>query len=170
MEADKPVASPTCAAREAPDGYMGFAERDELVAELNVLLEAERAGARVGARLIAQAKPDAEYIALAETIHDDEVKWCGVLFAALKDLGAIPSETVGDFYEKAMAIEGLEDRIAFVNRGQGWVVRKLETLLPRVRDDRLHGALREMLDAHLVNIAAADDALARRGFTPPPRR
>jgi len=166
MDADKPVASPTCAAREAPDGYMGFAERDELVAELNILLEAEPAGARVGARLIAQAGPDTEYLALAEVIHDDEVKWCRVLFAALTDLGATPTEAVGDFYGKTMAIEGFEDRIAFVNRGQGWVVRKLEKLLPRIRDDRLHGALREMLDAHVVNIAAADDTLARRGFTP----
>lgn len=165
MDADKPVASPTCSAREAPDGYMGFAERDELVAELNVLLEAERAGARVGARLVDQARPDAEYVALAEVIHDDEVKWCGVLFAALKDLDAAPSETVGDFYEKTMAIEGFEDRIAFVNRGQGWVVRKLEKLLPRIRDDRLHGALREMLDAHVVNIASANDTLERRGYT-----
>lgn len=164
MDADKPIASPTCAARAAPDGYMGFAERDELIAELNVLLEAERAGARVGARLVDQAKPDAEYVALSEVIHDDEVKWCGVLFAALKDLGATPSETVGDFYEKTMAIEGFEDRIAFVNRGQGWVVRKLEKLLPRIRDDKLHAVLREMLDAHVINIASANDALARRGY------
>ena len=166
MDADKPVSSPTCSAGDAPDDYMGFAERDELIAELNVLLEAERAGARVGARLIDQAKPDAEYLALAEVIHDDEVKWCRVLFAALTELGATPSETVGDFYGKTMSIEGFEDRIAFVNRGQGWVVRKLEKLLPRIRDDRLHAALREMLDAHVVNIAAADDTLARHGFTP----
>jgi hypothetical protein len=170
MDADKPVRSPTCSASQAPDGYMGFAERDELIAELNALLEAERAGARVGARLIDQAKRDAEYVALAEVIRDDEVKWCGVLFAALTELGAKPTEAVGDFYEKTMAIEGIEDRIAFVNRGQGWVVRKLEKLLPRILDDRLHGALREMLDAHVVNIAAADDTLARRGFTPAAKR
>ena len=36
-----------------------------------------------------------------------------------------------------MAIEDLAERIAFLNRGQGWVVRKLRELIPKVRDASL---------------------------------
>jgi hypothetical protein len=68
---------------------------------------------------------------------------------------------VGGFYEKAMAIADVRARLAFVNRGQGWVVRKLREMLPRVRDDSLHGVLREMLAAHETNIASAKAVLER---------
>jgi nitronate monooxygenase len=159
-EAPQP-SSPVCYANEADDAYMGFAGLPELTTELNVLLEAERAGARVAARLVADA-PDAEFKALAKVIHADEVKWCRALFAALIDLKAEPSTNVGAFYDSAMAIDGNEARLAFVNRGQGWVVRKLRTLVPRVRDATLHGVLSEMLRAHVLTIAAAIEALLSR--------
>jgi nitronate monooxygenase len=134
----------------------------ELTAMLNTLLEAERAGARVGAALVAEAA-DPQSQALARAIHDDEVKWAKVLFEAVRDLGAEPSEQVGDFYEKAMAIEGFEARVAFVNRGQGWVVRKLRELIPQIEDTPLAGVLEAMLDAHVVNIETANRVLASRG-------
>ena len=138
---------------------MDTATRDELVGELNTLLEAERAGARVGASLVAEAKP--EFKGLAEIIHDDEVKWARAMFEAVRSLGAEPSGKVGDFYEKAMAIPDFQARLAFVNRGQGWVVRKLRELAPRVEDAPLRATLQAMLDAHVVNIDAANRALER---------
>ena len=132
----------------------------DLAGELNTLLEAERAGARVGAALLAEARAKGPaFQNLAHLIHDDEVKWARALFEAVKGLGAAPSEKVGDFYERAMAIEGFEARLAFVNRGQGWVVRKLREILPRVEDGALRGTLQAMLDAHVVNIDAANAAL-----------
>jgi nitronate monooxygenase len=160
------AASPVCYARDAGDAYMGYADREELVAELTALLEAERAGARVGASLVSQA-PDSEFKALAGVIQADEVKWARALFDALVALNAEPSDKVGDFYEKALAISGFEDRLAFTNRGQGWVVRKLQALLPRVRDDGLHAVLAAMLQAHETNIASANQALERRGHAVP---
>lgn len=146
---------------EPPAGadWIGAAE---LAGELNILLEAERAGARVGARLTAEA-PDAEFKALARVIHADEIRWCKVLFRALGELGAEPSDKVGDFYQAAMAIEGPEARLAFVNRGQGWVAKKLRTLVPRIRNSALRAELAEMLDAHVRNIDAANLALEARG-------
>ena len=159
-EAREP-SSPVCYASQADDVYMGFADTAELVTELNVLLEAERAGAQVAARIATDA-PDAELKALAKVIHADEVKWCRALFGALTDLKAEPSKNVGAFYGKAMAIDGVEARLAFVNRGQGWVVRKLRTLVPRIRDAALHDVLGEMLRAHELNIDTANQTLARR--------
>jgi hypothetical protein len=146
---------------EAGDAYMEYSDRDEIVGELTTLLEAERAGARVGASLVMEA-PDAEFKSLAKVIQADEVKWARALFDALVELKAQPSDTVGDFYEKAMAIPGFQDKLAFTNRGQGWVVRKLKALLPRVRDVKLNAMLKSMLEAHEVNIASANEALDRR--------
>ena len=156
------VSSPTCQSRAAPDAYMGYLDRDVLIEELNVLLEAERAGARVGARLVRDTD-DPELKALARVIRADEARWCRMLVEALTGLGATPSQTVGAFYGKAMAIGDVEARIAFVNRGQGWVVRKLTDMLPKVRDDALHTNLRAMLASHELNIEAAASTLARRG-------
>jgi hypothetical protein len=66
---------------------------------------------------------------------------------------------VGDFYGKAMAIQGLEARIAFTNRGQAWVARKLRELLPRIEETKIAETLQAMLDAHVVNIEVANAAL-----------
>jgi Domain of unknown function (DUF6306) len=55
-----------------------------------------------------------------------------------------------------MAIAAMSERITFLNRGQGWVVKKLRGMLPKVRDDKLHADLK----AHVANIALADKVLA----------
>jgi len=69
---------------------------------------------------------------------------------------------MGAFYEKAMAIVELGERLKFLNRGQGWVVKKLKEILPRVRDDRLHADLAEMLRLHEVNIARTNEVAGLR--------
>src|SRR3954451_15927276 len=88
-------------------------------------------------------------------------RWCGMLLGHIKALGEAPSPRVGAFYGKAMAIEDLAERITFLNRGHGWVVRKLREMLPRVRNDRLHAVLAEMLRSHEANIALANNVVAR---------
>lgn len=152
------LSSSPCFADDADDVYMGFAARDEIIAALNELLEAERAGARVA---LASSKGAAEtpYGALMTTVRADEARWCAMLSRHLKRLGAMPSGKTGAFYAKAMAIEAPLDRLTFLNRGQAWVVRKLEGLIPRVRDGYLHRELNDMLAAHRTNIEAAANYL-----------
>jgi hypothetical protein len=154
---DKP-ASPVCYASEADDAYMGYAPRAELIAELNVLLEAERAGARV-ARAFRRAPRMVAFADLMRAVGADEARWCAMLTREVKQLGGTPSSVCGAFYGKAMAIRDPVERIAFLNRGQGWVARKLAALLPRVRDDALHAALAEMAENHTANIARAARAI-----------
>ncbi len=145
------LASPACLAHEMDDRYMGFAARDVLLPALNELLEAERAGARV---TLATAKGiaggDLEPLVLA--IHRDEARWCGVLTRAIHQLQGAPSSKTGAFYDKAMAIPDLPARLAFLNRGQGWVVRKLKALLPTIRDEAIHADLMAMLASHERNV------------------
>src|SRR5690348_16698594 len=62
-------------------------------------------------------------------------------------------------YEKCLAIPDLEERIAFINRGQSWVARKLREMLPKIRDDDMHADLTVMLRTHEINISRADQEL-----------
>ena len=132
-------------------------ERSALCASLNELLEAERAGARV-TRDSAREAGDGTLAALLREIEHDEARWCAMLFGHITALGAKPSPKVGAFYAKAMAIADLRERTAFLNRGQGWVVRKLRELLPRITDVTLHADLTQMLTAHETNITRANHA------------
>jgi len=122
------------------------------------LLEAERAGSRVTLQS-ARTASTGPVANLMRTIQRDEARWCAMLTRHLKALGETPSTKVGAFYDKAMAIPDLAARIAFLNRGQGWVVRKLREMLPRVRDDRLHADFAEMLQSHEANIALANSVM-----------
>jgi Domain of unknown function (DUF6306) len=106
--------SPPCAMHQADDVYMGYAGKDEVIALLNELLEAKRAGARVtldSAR--AAGSPIGQ---LMRAIHRDEERWCAMLLRHLKVFGSEPSSKVGAFYGKAMAIADLHERVAFLTR------------------------------------------------------
>ena len=157
---DNQPSSPACLAHEAEDTYMGYANRDEIAAFLNELLEAERAGTGVALRS-AEGAAGTPFVELLRDVHRDEARWCAMLLKQLKALGAPASTRIGAFQEKALAIPDMRERIAFLNRGQGWVVRKLREMLPKVRDDALHHDLQQMLQAHEVNSARAQSALDR---------
>ena len=144
-------ASPACSAHEMDDVYMGFAGREELLTSLNELLEAERAGARVALMTVREIEDPALKI-LVTGIHRDEARWCGVLTGAILSLKGMPSAQTGTFYEKAMVIADLSQRLAFLNKGQAWVVRKLSALLPKIRSERIHADITAMLASHEKNI------------------
>lgn len=156
-EADDPF-SPICYAGQGDDIYMGYAGREELVDALNELLEAERAGAHVARATRGSA--DASLHPLMQKVAADEARWCAMLSTHIKRLSAVPSRKRGAFYEKAMAIADLSARLAFLNRGQAWVERRLRELLPRVRSDMLHADLRAMLESHGDNIASTEAAIS----------
>lgn len=162
MEPKSDRASPVCYAEQADAAYMGQLAREELLAALDELLEAERAGARVAEETVAQLHDPAER-ALMETIRQDEVKWCGMLIAAIKSLDAKPGSRTGAFHGKAMAIADLPARMAFLNRGQAWVVRKLEALVPKVKEAGIQDDLLAMLVAHRENIDRVEIRLAAAG-------
>ena len=125
--------------------------REELLAALNELLEAERAGARVAMETGREISA-ADLAALVADIHKDEVHWCGMLMRQIKTLEGEASSTTGAFWGKAMAIPDVGDRLLFLNRGQAWVVRKLQALIPRVQDSSLRTDLGAMLEVHHKNI------------------
>jgi len=137
--------------------------RAALLAALDELLEAERAGARVASETAAEVNEDPELHRLIVHIRQDEAHWCSVLVDAIRTLGATPTHATGSFHEKAMAIDDVAERMAFLNRGQRWVVRKLQALLPTLADPDIHHALSLMLVAHEKNIGAVDVRLREKG-------
>jgi nitronate monooxygenase len=151
---EEKLSSPVCYANESSDRYAGYATREELIAFCNELLEAERAGARITARSASEAK-DAATRNLLRDIQKDEARWCAMLLKWIGHLDGEPSPKVGAFYEKCLAFPDLKERIAFINRGQGWVVKKLREMLPKLRDDRMHADFKAMLESHEENIRRA---------------
>jgi hypothetical protein len=160
--AEKPASgfsSPACLAHEMDPAYAGYLTDEELIALLNTLLEGERAGDEVAGAFLA-ASPSPEARTLLQAVQRDEARFAAMLARLIVKLGGTPSALTGAFRDKALAIEGFTQRLNFLNRGQGWVVRRLEEILPRVKDDRIHAALKGMLGAHRTNIARCEALIA----------
>ena len=153
--------SPVCAADGGSDAYMNRVEPTELVAFLNQLLEAERAGTRVARESREQCTTAPERQLMAD-IHGDEARWCKMLMEAIPRLGGEPSLKVGDFHPRAMAIAELDERLRFLNRGQGWVAKRLGEMIPRVADAALRTELVAMRENHDANIARVNCFLDER--------
>lgn len=125
----------------------------ELVAFLNELLEAERAGAKVLSILVAEGSEPGGRSLLREIAHD-EARYCALLTRIIEAQGGTPSSATGSFREKVLACETLIERVELLNRGQSWVVRKLEQALPQINDIAISTELAEMRDTHRANVAA----------------
>ncbi len=67
----------------------------------------------------------------------------------------------GDFVEKVRAVADFRGRLDLLNRGQRWVIRKIEENVPVVNDDYLKAFLTVMAEGHRVNIGALEDALKK---------
>lgn len=140
---------------------MAREQTDKLVDLLNTLLEAERAGAQVAGQT-AKETDDENVASLMAVVRQDEARFCAMLARNIEKLGAIPSKNVGDFLERCMAIPDIGERIDFLNRGQGWVARRLREVIPTVSDQELLAELQNMLDVHVNNIESSD--LVRRNL------
>lgn len=132
------------------------------VDRLNEILEAERAGVETLSRLFPEARTP-EMRKLFEQVRDDEAWSCAGLARSIKTLGGVMSEKKGDFADKVMAEPTLGARLKFLNRGQMWVVKRLDALLGEPLSAPVSEFLTEMKARHLTNIAACDklaDSLA----------
>jgi hypothetical protein len=148
---DGSYASPPCFMHELDPAYLGFLSTDEILALLNLLLEAEKAGARGVMRMAKETATPGLANELAEVARD-EAAFCAMLSRHIRRLGGEPSTATGSFYDKLMAREGDAERLALLDRGQNWVALKLKEVLPRIGDDALHKDLADMLDVHERNI------------------
>jgi nitronate monooxygenase len=130
----------------------------ELEGFLNSLGEAERAGGRVLHELTEMARSP-ELRELLKKVGHDEGYYAGELAAHVRRLGGAPSNKTGDFVEKVRAVNDFRGKLELLNRGQRWVIRKIEENLASLSDADLHAFLALMAKGHHLNISALDDAL-----------
>jgi uncharacterized protein DUF6306 len=129
---------------------------------LNELLEAERAGVDTLSRLFPEARGP-EMQKLFEAVRDDEAWSCAGLVRSIKTLGGVISEKKGDFADKVMHEPTLAARLTLLNRGQGWVVKRLDGLLAEGLPASVGSFLQEMKTRHLANIEACERLAASLG-------
>ncbi|AUN93716.1 2-nitropropane dioxygenase [Pseudazoarcus pumilus] len=131
----------------------------ELAELFNTLLECERAGVKVLTEYEKDFAGNDEAVHTIVESRRDEGKYCKLMFDFLRELGADISPRTGSFADKALAVEGKAERLAFLNRGQGWVAREIEKALPRIDRPHMREALQEMLDTHRDNIGRTDELI-----------
>jgi len=133
--------------------------REEYRRLLNVLLESERAGAKLLAAYADELPLDSDGWAWLRLIQRDEARNCAVLIHLLLEEGFEPSTAVGGFYRKGLGIRGWNERLRFLNRGQQWVADCIAAALPRLVDFSGRKPLQAMYDSHLVNIAICKEQM-----------
>lgn len=130
----------------------------QLESLLNTLGEAERAGGRVLHELTADAR-SLELRELLKKVGHDEGYYAGELAGHVRRLGGTASNKTGDFVEKVRAVSDFRGKLELLNRGQRWVIRKIEENLASVADPELRAFLAVMAKGHYINIGAVDEAL-----------
>src|SRR5690554_3136769 len=128
----------------------------ELIELFNTLLECERAGVKVLTEYEKDFAGNDKAVELVVASRHDEGKYCRLMFDYLRELGADISRNTGSFAEKALAVEGKAERLAFLNRGQGWVAREIAKALPRIPYPHMREGLQEMLETHRDNIGRTE--------------
>jgi nitronate monooxygenase len=124
---------------------------------LNLLLEAERAGARLLAAYLRELKPESELYALLQKVQRDEAGNCAVLIHHLLEAEVRPTMATGDFYRKGLAINEWGERLEFLNRGQCWVAKRIAAALPGLPPSAVKTALQDMYASHLDNIELCEE-------------
>jgi nitronate monooxygenase len=133
--------------------------REEFGNLLNLLLEAERAGAKLLAAYLDELPAGTGDWVGMRAVQRDEARNCAVLIHYLLDMEVAPSVATGDFYRKGLEITGWRARLEFLNRGQRWVARRIAAALPRIPSSPAKSALQAMHESHLVNIALCEQLL-----------
>ena len=119
------------------------------------MLEAERAGARALVVYMEEHPRNSEAWTLLRKVQADEAHNCA-LIGKLLDKAATPhSHATGEFYAKAIAMQGRRARMDFLVRGLRWAVRKLDEALPKL-DPESREVFRDMRDRHLRSIAVCE--------------
>ncbi|NNF83579.1 MAG: 2-nitropropane dioxygenase [Deltaproteobacteria bacterium] len=124
-----------------------------MIDRMQELLEAERAGVRCLAAMADEA-PEGEKKNFLVFLRDDEGRFCAGLFRLIQERGEVPTDKVGSFAEKVLAIEGEAERLALLIKGQVWVVRKIDEIPTAEMTPDEKSFFDDMHKAHVVNIEA----------------
>ena len=123
----------------------------ELETILNRLLEAERAGHQL-LDAMSQETSNPQLKALFANITDVEISDVSVLEGLIRLHGGTPSTKIGDFVDRVLSLDNLNDQITLLSRGQAWVARKVEQALALNPPLDIAAFLKEMANRHRHNM------------------
>ena len=149
MNTGEVAAAPARAGPMPSDEYGDF---------LNLLLKAERAGAKLLAAYLDELPPGSLRWKAIQAVQRDEARNCAVLIHLLLEAAVTPTPAVGSFYGRGLAIRDWAERMEFLNRGQAWVARRIADALPRV-PEKDRSILQSMHDSHVINIETCEALL-----------
>ena len=119
------------------------------------MLEAERAGAKALVVFMDDWPRNGTEWKVLRMVHEEEAHNCALIGKLLEKSGVPYSHATGEFYGKAIAIEGSRERIAFLVRGLKWAVERFDEALPAL-DEEAKAVFIRMRDSHLRSIAACE--------------
>ncbi|HJV45345.1 MAG TPA: DUF6306 domain-containing protein [Bacillota bacterium] len=127
-------------------------DRKELHQLLNQLLEAEKAGVEALA-FIEELAPEQE---LFKQVKSDE-SWsvAGLIACIRREKGQVSTNT-GDFANKVKALETMPERLTLLNKGQSWVVKRIDQALKFAMEEESREFLTEMKVRHIENISQCE--------------
>ena len=122
------------------------------------MLEAERAGAKALVVFMDDWPRNGTEWKVLRQIQADEAHNCALIGKLVEKSGKPYSHATGKFYDKAVAVKGPRERIAFLVTGLKWAVKKFEEALPRL-DEEARSLFIRMRDSHLRSIAVCESIL-----------
>jgi nitronate monooxygenase len=122
------------------------------------MLAAERAGAKALVVYMDSFERNSETWKVLRLIQADEAHNCALIGKLIEKTGTPYSHATGKFYDKAVAVKGPRERIAFLVRGLQWAVKQFEAALPQLSPEGRDVFVR-MRDSHLRSIAACERVL-----------
>ena len=120
------------------------------------MLEAERAGAKALVVFLDGHERNSDAWTILRRVQADEAHNCAMLGEMLKRSGAAYSHATGEFYDKAIAVKGPRERVAFLIQGLEWAVRRFDEALPRIPRQDVHSLIEGMRERHLRSIASCE--------------
>jgi len=123
------------------------------------MLEAERAGAKALVVFMESYERNSFEWKTLRRVHEDEAHNCALIGEQLKRLGAGYSHATGEFYDKAVAVKGQRERIAFLAKGLKWAIREFEREIPRTSNPEIQQLFQQMRERHLRSVALISEGL-----------
>ena len=120
------------------------------------MLEAERAGAKALVVFLDDWPRHGAEWAMLRKIHEDEAHNCALIGEHLKRRGREYSHATGEFYQKAIAVKGARERIAFLARGLKWAIREFEQAAPRIEDNDVRDLFEGMRARHVRSATSCE--------------
>lgn len=122
--------------------------------DLNIILEAERAGVKVLSDVLPRLE-DKEQKKLAEHFLHDEGMNCQILKTIIENSGFTASKNTGDFVQKIESLSTLDEKLDLLMKGQEWVAKQIR----RSRSNILKLSEQMLLEAMKIQHEENVDAL-----------